>query len=249
MNPNLEFAVPSLGEENPDERTGAGLPLDEIHQIHRAATLLKFPMGTSLYSEGDKAAFVYLLGEGFVRISRTAESGHRQVLDFRAPGDILGFPDHEHYVNSADTVTHVCVYRIAWVRLQQMMLENPQLQFNLFKRVMRDFRQAQARIVMLGQQNTCQRLATFLIGLMNIPEFYDSKNAVLRIPVNRFDLADFLGTAPESAARAFAKLETRGLIRRSTSRAIKVMDLPGLRVVQRGPRREARSDSPVADNA
>jgi Mn-dependent DtxR family transcriptional regulator len=66
---------------------------------------------------------------------------------------------------------------------------------------------------------------------------------LLNIPINRFDLADFLGTAPETAARAFAKLESRGLVRRTTSRVIRIVDPPGLRVMRRGPRREARIES------
>jgi CRP-like cAMP-binding protein len=114
--------------------------------------------------------------------------------------------------------------------------------------MMRDFRQAQSRIVMLGQQNTCQRLATFLLDLMNIPDFYDARNSVLELPINRFDLADFLGTAPESAARAFSKLESRGLVRRATSRSIRIVDPSGLRMVRRGPRREARAESLAAES-
>jgi len=67
---------------------------------------------------------------------------------------------------------------------------------------------------------------------------------VLKLPVNRFDLADFIGAAPESAARAFAKLERLGYIRRVTSRTIEILDEEGLRSVQHGPRRSNREALP-----
>ena len=43
----------------------------------------------------------------------------------------------------------------------------------------------------------------------------------LKLPVNRFDLADYLGTVTKSSERAFARLESQGFIRRVTSRTIK----------------------------
>jgi len=221
---------------------------DQLASIHRVATSLKIDRGTTLFSEGEEARFVYLVDEGIFRVSRSGESGQRQILAFRVPGDVFGFSDRGDYANSADSVTPARVLRIPWSRLQQMMLEDAQLQFHLFEKMMRDFRQAQSRIVMLGQQNTCQRLATFLLDLMNIPDFYDARNSVLKLPINRFDLADFLGTAPESAARAFSKLESRGLVRRATSRSIRIVDPSGLRMVRRGPRREARAESLAAES-
>jgi CRP-like cAMP-binding protein len=217
-------------------------------RLRCAGTSLKLRRRELLYSEGEGSQFVYLIERGFVRISRTGESGQRQVLAFRVPGDVCGFPDREVYVNSAEAVTEAKISRISACRLQQMMLEDPQLQFTLFTKMLRDFRQAELRIVMLGQQNTSQRLATFLLDLMDVPDFYDEKDSSLTIPVDRFDLADFLGTAPESAARAFAKLECRGLVRRTSSRVIKIIDPTGLRMMRRGPRRETRLEPLAAEN-
>ena len=61
---------------------------------------------------------------------------------------------------------------------------------------------------------TCQRLAPFILDLMVVPEFFDEKRSLLKLPVNRFDLADYLGTVTKSSERAFARLESEGLIRR-----------------------------------
>ena len=250
MPSSLEIATGLAGEAFPSPPPEvSSLASDHLAGLYRAATSLKLGGGATLYSEGEEARFVYLIDEGIVRVSRSAESGQRQILAFRVAGDVFGFPDCGRYVNTADTATPARVYRISWTRLQQMMLDDPQLQFHLFAKMMREFRQAQSRIVMLGQQNTCQRLATFLLDLMEVSEVFDAKNSILKLPINRFDLADFLGTAPESAARAFAKLEARGLIRRATSRAIKIVDAKGLRLMRRAPRRESRTELLTGERA
>jgi CRP-like cAMP-binding protein len=213
------------------------LSRNEQEQLRRIATVVSCRRGTVIFSEGEEARFIYFMDEGIVRIGRCAESGHRQILAFRVQGDLLGIPDGGRYVNSAETVSAVRVYRFSWLEMQQLMLSEPKLQFNLLMKVTYEFRQAQSRIMSLGQQNTCQRLASFLVDLIRVAEFFDAKRRYLKLPVNRFDLADYLGTVPESAARAFTKLESLGLVRRITARTIEVLDIDGLQSLQRGPRR------------
>jgi CRP-like cAMP-binding protein len=91
--------------------------------------------------------------------------------------------------------------------------------------------------MVLGQQNIYQRLASFILEFLYHSEYFDPKTSRLKLPVNRFDIADYLGTAPESAARAFARLEAEGLVKRVTSRAVDILDLDGLIEMQRGRRR------------
>jgi len=205
--------------------------------LHNATTLVYRRNGTTVFSEGEEAGFLYFIDEGVIRISRCAENGRRQILAFRVPGDLLGRPENGRYVNSAETVGAAKVYRIAWLRMQQLMLADPQLQLHFLTKVADDFRQAEHRIMTLGQQNTYQRLASFILDLMYLPEFFDEKRSLLKLPVNRFDLADYLGTVTKSSERAFARLESEGLIRRVASRTIEILDIAGLQRVQREQRR------------
>jgi CRP-like cAMP-binding protein len=214
------------------------LSRDEQERLLQNATTLVYRRGgTTVFSEGEDAAFLYFIDEGIIRMSRCAENGRRQILALRVPGDLLGRPENGRYVNSAETVGPAKVYRIAWLRMQQMMLADPQLQLHLLTKVADDFRQAEHRIMILGQQNTYERLASFILDLVSHPELFDEKWSLLKLPVNRFDLADYLGTATKSSERAFARLEGEGLICRVTSRTLEILDLAGLQRVQREQRR------------
>ena len=53
-------------------------------QIYQIATALSFRRGTTLFSQGADAHFIYFIDQGIVRLSRFAENGHRQVLGFRS---------------------------------------------------------------------------------------------------------------------------------------------------------------------
>ena len=236
--------LPEIRARSFDQPAAQGAPLanllsrDEQERLQSIATIVDCRRGGShLYTEGEPARFVYFIDEGIVRTSRCAENGHRQILSFRAPGDLFGLPDSGRYVNSAETVCPARLYRLPWQRLQQMLLAEPQLQLIVLEKLSYDFRQAQARIMSLGQQNTYQRLASFILEFIQLAQFYDEKQSRLKLPVNRFDLADYIGTAPESAARAFARLESDGLVRRITSRTLEIRDVEGLKALQRGRRR------------
>ncbi|HUR58444.1 MAG TPA: Crp/Fnr family transcriptional regulator [Opitutaceae bacterium] len=214
------------------------LSRDEQERLQRIATLIEYTRGgTTLFSEGEDATFLYFVDKGIVRTCRCAENGHRQILAFRLPGDVLGLPDGGRYATSAEVAGPSRIYRLPWQRMHQMLASEPHLQQIFLEKVAFDFRQAQARIMVLGQQNIYQRLASFILELLFHSEYFDPKASRLRLPVNRFDIADYLGTAPESAARAFARLEAEGLIKRVTSRTVDILDTEGLVEMQRGRRR------------
>jgi len=213
----------------------------EQEQLTAIATVLDFRRGgTTVFSEGEDAHFVYAVDTGVVRIGRHGENGHRQILAFMVPGDLFGLPHDGVYVNTAETVCPTRLYRVPWDKLCTIMLREPQLQLHMLIRVAYDLRQAQRQIMILGQQNTRQRLASLLIDMLRHPEFFDPKRRRLKLPINRFDLADYLGTARETAVRALATLEREGLVRRLNSEVIEIRDIEGLHAIQRGRRRSLR---------
>jgi len=202
------------------------------------ATVLDYQRGGStVFSEGEDAHFIYSVISGVVRISRYSDSGRRQVLALMLPGDLFGFPQGGRYVNSAITASSVSLYRVPWQRLRELLLHEPEMHLNMLVRVAFDLREAQRRIMILGQQNIAQRLASFLIDFTQHPDFYEERTRRLSLPLTRFDLGDYLGSAPETVARAFAKLEKQGVIRRISPRLIEIPSIEGLRRVVGGRRR------------
>jgi len=207
-------------------------------KVRSISTMLDYQRGgRTIFSEGEDAHFVYCVNSGVVRISRCAEGGRRQVLAFMMPGDLFGIPESGIYLNSAEAVCPSSLYRIPWQNLLGLLLREPELQLNLLVRVAFDLRQAQRRILVLGQQNVMQRLASFLMDFIQHPDFYDAKKQILSFPLSRPDVGDYLGSAPETIARAFASLEKLGLIRRASPRLIEILNAEALRGVLTGRRR------------
>jgi CRP-like cAMP-binding protein len=235
---------PEIKARTLDERGKIPAPITNLlsrnqqARVRSISTMLEYQRGSiTIFSEGEDAHFVYCVNAGVVRISRYAEGGRRQVFAFMMPGDLFGLPDSGIYLNSAITVCPSTVYRIPWRQLRALLLKEPELQLNMLVKVAFDFRQAQRQILMLGQQNITQRLASLLMDFIQHPEFYDPEKRILSFPISRPDVGDYLGSAPETVARAFARLESLGLINRISSRLIEIGNPHALRGVLTGRRR------------
>lgn len=228
--------IDRTGDEPP--KAGNLLSRKEQETLRSIARVIEFPKsGMTLFTRGAEAQFVYVIDAGVVRIVRLAPNGQRRILAFMIAGDLFGIPDCGVYANTAETVSPTTVYKLPWPKLRQVMTQDSQLQLSLLIKLAHDFRQAQRQMMMLGQQSAHHRLALFLLDFLRNPGFFDEARAELTIPVNRFDIADYLGTTRETAARAFARLEDDGLIRRLNPHRIEILNMKGLQRVQYGDAR------------
>ena len=236
-------ARPFDREKDPPTQIENLLPRKQQAKLRNIATVLEYQRGNStVFSEGEDAHFVYSVASGIVRVSRHSDSGRRQVLAFMLPGDLFGLPDSGLYVNTAETVSPATLYRVPWQQLRQLMTQEPEMQISLLVRVAFDLRQAQRRIVVLGQQNVAQRLASFLLDLALHPDFFDKRRNLLSLPLTRFDLGDYLGTAPETVARALSKFERGGVIKRRSARLLENCNMDALYRLIDGRRRSASAN-------
>ena len=180
----LEREIPGRNKGRPPELRAPRLERTEHSRISNLltpgqqallqgiATLVTYRHGEDIFLEGDDGHFVYTVASGMVRISRHAESGRRQVMAFALPGDLFGFPEEGLHLNSTRAVGEVSLYRLPWLELNALLQREPALQSSFLVRMTYDLRQAQKRILVLGQQNISQRLASFLLELMEHADFY-----------------------------------------------------------------------------
>ncbi|MGE4480502.1 Crp/Fnr family transcriptional regulator [Acidocella sp.] len=183
---------------------------------------------TQIFEQGEKAGFLYLLVDGIAQVSRMLPDGSRHIVAFHWPCDLFGLEEKGRYVNTAESVTPCTVYQFQIRRLEEFLLANPQVQQNVLVQAVHKLRAAQRQVIMVGRLSTRRALAAFLLDCATHEQYFKTASKTLDLPMTRYDIADYLGTAAESVTRAFSKLEADGLIQRVTPREL-VLDLSGLR--------------------
>ena len=197
----------------------------EQTKLATIATLLEYQTGgVAICSEGEDAHFLYLIDSGIVRLSQHLPNGDSQVLGFMWPGDLFGIAEDGRYINSAESLTTAAIFRFPLERLRHLLLSEPLLRLHMLTKVAHELRKAQRQIIVLGQFNNAKRLASFLLDCRQHLDLFESRTRRLLLPMSRFDIADYLGTSPESVARAFATLERGGFLRRTSPRSVELAD-------------------------
>lgn len=214
-----------------DEGPHLDLSASQRFELARLAEVIEYKtVGSKIFSQGDEAAFTYLLVDGLARVCHTLHNGDRQILAFHWPGDMFGLAERGKYINSAETITTATINRFPVMKLEEFLMDNPSIQAGFLVKAMHDLRRSQRQILIMGRYDILHRLAAFLLDCSAHEYYFDTITQILTLPMSRYDIADYLGTSAETITRAFGRLELKGALRRRTARALELM-LPELRAI------------------
>lgn len=177
----------------------------------------------TIFTEGGTAAGLYRVVSGLVRGCRFLADGRRHIDAFYKPGDVFGFAMGGVHGQDAEAVTACTVERL---RPQEAGPD----QAALYDHALRALAQAQAHGQLLGRASAGQKLAAFLLELLASGQ-RGVAGEIIELPMNRQDIADYLGLTIETVSRTLAQLERDQVVELTTARRIRVPDRAALRAL------------------
>jgi CRP-like cAMP-binding protein len=187
---------------------------DDMVVLQRASSKIRFDRGETIFNEGDPAEHAYRVISGAVRLCKHMADGRRQIAQFLLPGDFFSFVDMTEHSFTAEAVCDVeltCYPQRQITRLTEERLGLRRYFGSLLSRRVRD---VQNHLVMLGRQTAKEKVASFLVMLV---ERQGAENSRLAVPMSRQDIADYLGLTIETVCRVLSAMKRKKLI-----------DIPGL---------------------
>lgn len=179
------------------------------------------PAGELLFSQGDKAGWVFEVLSGMVRLYKLLPDGRRQVTGFLTAGQLLGMAPEGTCVFTADTITEVSLCRYKRDAFERLIDEVPGFARRLLAVTSHELHAAQDQMVLLGRKSAAEKVASFLLML---PARQDD----IDVPMTRGDIADYLGLTVETVSRTLTRLRQDGLIALPVPTRIHVLDRKGL---------------------
>jgi CRP/FNR family transcriptional regulator len=189
--------------------------------------------GQPLFHEGDHADYVYRIVSGVVRLTRLQQDGRRQVISFGFPGDLVGLPDDDRHTTECEAITtcdilaHRCPRPTGPDR-------NPDVQRFLMDAALQEIRALQDHFLLLGRRLALEKTAAFLLLLLDRLSEPLGKCQAIRLPMNRTDIADYLGLTPETVSRSFTELRGRRALALDDANTVIVLDPAQLRAIAEG---------------
>ena len=176
-----------------------------------------YAVDAMVYAQGDTTGPLYLVEFGTVRICQLTADGRRQITSFCYAGDVFGLEasgEHEFYAESVDGAG-IRVLRAA---------NDAGFAHRLLNLALRRFARMQSHLVLLGRMSANEKMANFLVDLLDRQDSDD----IINLPMQRNDIADYLGLTFETVSRVLRVLKDRAIIRLQSVDRIEVLDADAL---------------------
>jgi CRP/FNR family transcriptional regulator, anaerobic regulatory protein len=210
------------------DTAGAGLPDALLDSVLEQRTL---EPGQALYRAGQKRSSIWVISAGALKTCELDIEGREQVVGFHGKGDVLGIerieiPEHRGFALALEP-TSVC--RIPVSRLVDRLTTRPALWRDVLGIAGRQIAQAREVHRVLGQLQTGQRLAWFLLHGTGPRRgaCHCSGEQEIYLPMQRQDIASYLGMTLETVSRSFSALQKERLVE-VHGRNIRLLDPRGL---------------------
>ena len=212
----------------------ASVPDADLHRLDALAETVTLAAGQSLFREGDAAAHVFNVTSGSVRTFRLLADGRRHVAGFLFAGDFIGLDPAETYPLSGEAIEPTTVCRFRKADYRALMAERRELETALLARAGDELAAARRQMLLLARKTAVERVASFLLGLPAADPLRMAPEGVVRLPMTRSEMADYLGLTLETVSRTLTRLKRGGLIRQVSLTEMRVEKPQALRMLADG---------------
>ena len=203
-------------------------PMPRAPQAALAGLRRTFAKGDTLFAEGDPSDRFYKMISGTVRTSKLLSDGRRQIDSFHLAGDLFGLENSKDRHFTADAIEPVVVLAFRRTHFTTLLHADPAFGDQLMSATIASLDRAHDHMVLLGRKTALEKMATFLIDLAHRL----SKGNSVDLPMQRADIADYLGLTIETVSRTLSQMVRDGLIRvTAASRTIFLKDKAALELL------------------
>jgi len=204
--------------------------LDKIDQL--VAVRRKIKRGDFLFQSGTPFKSIFAIRTGFFKTSVTTDDGRDQVSGFQMAGEIIGLDGIMNDRHACDAIaledSEVCV--MPFDRIEQISLEVKSLQHHVHKIMSREIVRENSVILLLGSMKAEERLAAFLLNLVQRLHARGFSQYELVLRMTREEIGSFLGLKLETVSRAFSKFADEGIVE-VKQRNLKILNPEALKLI------------------
>ncbi|PNY19846.1 Crp/Fnr family transcriptional regulator [Streptococcus parauberis] len=199
------------------------LSVEEQAEINKLAGHKHYQKNETIFQPGDDQ--LDIVARGSIKVYQLSANGKEQLLRVVEPGgyegenQLFGIENETLFAEALED-TEICT--ISKQAFNQVMLKNPKIAIKLFELSAQKMVQLEKQSQLLSMERVEERLANYLLDLAKVTE-----TDQVTLPMKMKDIAQFLGTTPETLSRKFSLFESLGYISR-TGKIVTILDLDGL---------------------
>lgn len=183
-----------------------------------------FSPGEAVFNRGDAFESVYVVQSGVVKTETETLEGRLDVTGFYIAGEMFGLEGigSHSFPGRALACKKTRICEIAFDDLLQICEDNPALQREFISRLGKRIQADEYEWKLVRKESASYRVRHFLRELYRRQAGSTEDWNPVELPMNKQDIANFLGLSPESFSRALKRLESSGSVKRVTRDCISI---------------------------
>jgi CRP-like cAMP-binding protein len=209
------------------------VPPAVLEKMERDKHVFNYKPGQLIFTEGNPAFMIYHVYSGYVKLSKSGWDGEKLVIRLRGPGDIFGHRAvlaGEPYTADAMALEETTVCAIQKEIFLQAIKESPEFALRVMAKLSNDLRASEEQTMSITHENVPQRVARLLLFLIEDNEESRRNQLVIPNSLSRGEMAQMIGTTPESFSRTLHSFADKKLIE-TTRSEIRIISLDALRLL------------------
>lgn len=186
----------------------------ELQTLNAAKECGNYKKGQLIFHEGSLPHGVFCVNSGKIKISQTGDEGKEQIIRFSREGDVLGYRSllsGDKYSSSATAIHDSNVCFIPRETFLSLLEGNSGLSRKLLVLLSNELKEAESKITHIAQKPVRERVAEALLCLKEAYG-YEPDGATINVSLTREEIANIVGTTPESAIRLLSEFRRDNII-------------------------------------
>jgi len=206
----------------------------DLARLAEASTTRLLAKGQSFIEEGAPSTDFFNVTAGTVKLYKLLPDGRQQITGFAQTGHFLGLAVSHTYAFSAEALEPVQLCRFSRPKLRAMLDDFPALEKRLLETACSELAAAQDQMLLLGRKTAKERVASFLLSRVKDGSQCCQFNNRIHLPMNRLDIADYLGLTIETVSRTLTMFKRARRIEIPSGSEIIVLDYAWLQQLAAG---------------
>lgn len=168
-----------------------------------------------LFEQSTPLTNIYAVSSGTFKLCQQTDDGTENIIGLRFPGELIGedalYLKTYNYTAIAIGDSSVCKVSVEQMTSCGQLV--PEVQQNLIELLSRQSHVRQRNFqAYIGKKSADSLLAAFLLNIIERNASYTGSDDSIDLPINRNDIASFLGLRRETLSRVFSKFQNNQLI-------------------------------------
>ncbi len=207
------------------------LDREDLFKIAELIQHKSFKKGEIIFSHGDKVDSIIILNRGSAKAYKYTPDGREQILYVFSEGDFFG----EQYLLTNRTAEYtvealqaVKVCMLSKEQFEQLLLQHPNIAIKIIEQLGARMSRLERVMESMGVRSVDSRVYSLILEYTKEYGKMVPEGMLIRLPLSREGIANYLGIARETISRKLSQLESDGILRSVSNKSILILNVAAL---------------------